>query len=160
MTLPPLREVIARHGLSASKALGQNFLLDEQLLDRIAALPGDLGDRAVLEVGPGPGGLTLIVAKLPMRCRRRMNDEASGIPNVGEKTEKLQVRDKPHARFITTLEAEREDGAAPARCRKSPPRANSPGLAAKMSGIPSAEVMAPQYQSGQYSLSKSGITAI
>jgi 16S rRNA (adenine1518-N6/adenine1519-N6)-dimethyltransferase len=56
--LPPLREVIARHGLSASKALGQNFLLDEQLLDRIAAIPRDLTDRAVLEVGPGPGGLT------------------------------------------------------------------------------------------------------
>ena len=58
MTLPPLREVIARHGLSASRALGQNFLLDEQLLDRIAAVPGDLADKAVLEIGPGPGGLT------------------------------------------------------------------------------------------------------
>ena len=56
--LPPLREVIARHGLSASKALGQNFLFDEQLLDRIAALPGDLNGKQVLEVGPGPGGLT------------------------------------------------------------------------------------------------------
>ena len=42
----------------ASKALGQNFLFDEQLLDRIAALPGDLSGRKVLEVGPGPGGLT------------------------------------------------------------------------------------------------------
>ncbi|MCX7865160.1 MAG: 16S rRNA (adenine(1518)-N(6)/adenine(1519)-N(6))-dimethyltransferase RsmA, partial [Novosphingobium sp.] len=58
MKLPPLREVIAPHGLSASKALGQNFLLDEQLLDRIAAIPGDLEGRCVLEVGPGPGGLT------------------------------------------------------------------------------------------------------
>jgi len=58
MKLPPLREVIARHGLSASKALGQNFLLDEQLLDRIAAIPGDLNGTQVLEVGPGPGGLT------------------------------------------------------------------------------------------------------
>lgn len=58
MTLPPLREVIARHGLSASKALGQNFLLDEQLLDRIARVPGNLKGRPVLEVGPGPGGLT------------------------------------------------------------------------------------------------------
>ena len=58
MTLPPLREVIARHGLKASKALGQNFLLDEQLLGRIAAIPGDLADKAVLEIGPGPGGLT------------------------------------------------------------------------------------------------------
>jgi len=56
--LPPLREVIAAHGLSASKALGQNFLLDEQLLDRIARIPGDLSDKAVLEIGPGPGGLT------------------------------------------------------------------------------------------------------
>ncbi len=56
--LPPIREVIARHGLSATKALGQNFLLDEQLLDRIAALPGDLGGARVLEIGPGPGGLT------------------------------------------------------------------------------------------------------
>lgn len=56
--LPPLREVIAKHGLAASKALGQNFLLDEQLLARIAAIPGDLAGKAVLEVGPGPGGLT------------------------------------------------------------------------------------------------------
>lgn len=56
--LPPLREVIARHGLSASKALGQNFLFDEQLLDRIAAIPGDLAGARVFEVGPGPGGLT------------------------------------------------------------------------------------------------------
>jgi 16S rRNA (adenine1518-N6/adenine1519-N6)-dimethyltransferase len=56
--LPPLRDVVARHGLSASKALGQNFLFDEQLLDRIAAIPGiGAGDR-VFEVGPGPGGLT------------------------------------------------------------------------------------------------------
>ncbi|WP_430446093.1 16S rRNA (adenine(1518)-N(6)/adenine(1519)-N(6))-dimethyltransferase RsmA [Sphingorhabdus contaminans] len=56
--LPPLRDVIARHGLSASKALGQNFLFDEQLLDRIAAIPGSLKGQNVYEVGPGPGGLT------------------------------------------------------------------------------------------------------
>jgi 16S rRNA (adenine1518-N6/adenine1519-N6)-dimethyltransferase len=56
--LPPLREVIARHGLSATKALGQNFLLDEQLLDRIARVPGPLQGARVFEVGPGPGGLT------------------------------------------------------------------------------------------------------
>jgi 16S rRNA (adenine1518-N6/adenine1519-N6)-dimethyltransferase len=56
--LPPIRDVIQRHGLAASKALGQNFLLDEQLLARIAALPGDLSGQQVLEVGPGPGGLT------------------------------------------------------------------------------------------------------
>ena len=56
--LPPLRETVRVHGLSASKALGQNFLFDEQLLDRIAALPGDLSGATVFEVGPGPGGLT------------------------------------------------------------------------------------------------------
>jgi len=65
--LPPLREVIARHGLSASKALGQNFLFDAQLLDRIAAIPGDLADKAVLEIGPGPGGLTRALLKAGAR---------------------------------------------------------------------------------------------
>jgi 16S rRNA (adenine1518-N6/adenine1519-N6)-dimethyltransferase len=54
----PLRDVIARHGLSASKALGQNFILDRQLLARIAAIPGRLEGQRVYEVGPGPGGLT------------------------------------------------------------------------------------------------------
>ena len=61
--LPPLREVIARHGLKADKALGQNFLLDGQLLDRIAAIPGDLRGQSVYEVGPGPGGLTRALLK-------------------------------------------------------------------------------------------------
>ena len=61
--LPPLREVIARYGLQAEKALGQNFLLDAQLLDRIAAIPGDLHDVPVYEVGPGPGGLTRALLK-------------------------------------------------------------------------------------------------
>jgi 16S rRNA (adenine1518-N6/adenine1519-N6)-dimethyltransferase len=54
----PLRGVIARHGLSASKSLGQNFILDRQLLARVAAIPGDLQGERVYEVGPGPGGLT------------------------------------------------------------------------------------------------------
>ena len=56
--LPPLREVIARHGLSAKKALGQNFLLDLNLTAKIARAAGDLTQCDVLEVGPGPGGLT------------------------------------------------------------------------------------------------------
>jgi len=54
----PLRDVIARHNLQASKALGQNFILDRQLLDRIAAIPGPIEGANVYEVGPGPGGLT------------------------------------------------------------------------------------------------------
>jgi 16S rRNA (adenine1518-N6/adenine1519-N6)-dimethyltransferase len=54
----PLRDVIARHGLMATKALGQNFILDRQLLSRIAAIPGSLAGSVVYEVGPGPGGLT------------------------------------------------------------------------------------------------------
>jgi len=54
----PLRDVIARHGLQATKALGQNFILDRQLLARIAAIPGQLDGATVYEVGPGPGGLT------------------------------------------------------------------------------------------------------
>jgi 16S rRNA (adenine1518-N6/adenine1519-N6)-dimethyltransferase len=56
--LPPLREVIATHGLSARKSLGQNFLLDLNLTRRIARRAGDLTASDVLEVGPGPGGLT------------------------------------------------------------------------------------------------------
>ena len=54
----PLRDVIARHGLSASKALGQNFILDRQLLARVAAIPGVIAGKRIYEVGPGPGGLT------------------------------------------------------------------------------------------------------
>ena len=54
----PLREVIARHGLQASKALGQNFILDRQLLAKIAGVPGELEGDTIYEVGPGPGGLT------------------------------------------------------------------------------------------------------
>ncbi|BAQ69867.1 dimethyladenosine transferase [Rhodovulum sulfidophilum] len=56
--LPPLREVIAAHELSAKKALGQNFLLDLNLTAKIARVAGDLGGTDVLEIGPGPGGLT------------------------------------------------------------------------------------------------------
>lgn len=56
--LPPLRDVITRHGLQAQKALGQNFLFDLNLTSRIARSAGQLNDVTVLEVGPGPGGLT------------------------------------------------------------------------------------------------------
>jgi len=56
--LPPLREVIEAHGLAAKKALGQNFLFDLNLTRRIARAAGPFEDRTVVEIGPGPGGLT------------------------------------------------------------------------------------------------------
>src|SRR5437764_9512219 len=56
--LPPLREVIGRHGLRARKSLGQNFLLDLNLTGRIARAAGPFDGITVVEIGPGPGGLT------------------------------------------------------------------------------------------------------
>ncbi|MEP7221390.1 MAG: 16S rRNA (adenine(1518)-N(6)/adenine(1519)-N(6))-dimethyltransferase RsmA [Novosphingobium sp.] len=88
--LPPLREVINRHGLFASKALGQNFLFDEQLLDRIAAIPGKLDGRAVLEIGPGPGGLTrallragarVTAIEMDMRCLPALEELSAAFPD-------------------------------------------------------------------------------
>ncbi len=58
LALPPLREVIATHGLAARKALGQNFLFDLNLTRRIARAGGPLADSHIIEIGPGPGGLT------------------------------------------------------------------------------------------------------
>jgi 16S rRNA (adenine1518-N6/adenine1519-N6)-dimethyltransferase len=80
MTQPPepLRDVIARHGLQARKSLGQNFILDRQLLARIAAVPGSLDGQTVYEVGSGPGGLTralldaganVVAVERDARCR-------------------------------------------------------------------------------------------
>jgi 16S rRNA (adenine1518-N6/adenine1519-N6)-dimethyltransferase len=65
--LPPLRDVIRRHDLSAKKALGQNFLLDLNLTARIARAAGPLDDVEVVEVGPGPGGLTRALLAAPAR---------------------------------------------------------------------------------------------
>jgi 16S rRNA (adenine1518-N6/adenine1519-N6)-dimethyltransferase len=88
--LPPLREVINTHGLRASKALGQNFLFDEQLLDRIAAIPGDLKGQHVFEVGPGPGGLTrallragakVTVVEMDTRCIPALEELGAAFPN-------------------------------------------------------------------------------
>lgn len=56
--LPPLREVIARHGIGARRSLGQHFLLDLNLTGRIARSAGDLTQTTIIEIGPGPGGLT------------------------------------------------------------------------------------------------------
>ncbi len=88
--LPPLREVIATHGLSAKKALGQNFLLDLNLTAKIARQAGDLTACDVLEIGPGPGGLTrgllaegarkvLVIEKDP-RCLPALQEIAAVYP--------------------------------------------------------------------------------
>jgi 16S rRNA (adenine1518-N6/adenine1519-N6)-dimethyltransferase len=65
--LPPLREVIRQHALSARKSLGQNFLLDLNLTARIARAAGPLEDAVVIEIGPGPGGLTRALLALGAR---------------------------------------------------------------------------------------------
>ena len=75
VALPPLREVIKKYGLTASKALGQNFLFDMQLLDRIAAVPGNLDGQSVFEVGPGPGGLTRALLQAGARVTAVERDE-------------------------------------------------------------------------------------
>ncbi len=84
--LPPLRETVRAHGLQASKALGQNFLFDEQLLDRIAALPGDLEGATVFEVGPGPGGLTRALLRAGAKVIAVERDDRC-LPLLGELSE-------------------------------------------------------------------------
>lgn len=89
-SLPPLRDIIARHGLRANKALGQNFLLDGQLLARIASVPGDLKGHKVYEVGPGPGGLTralltaganVVAVERDDRCIAALDELAEHFPD-------------------------------------------------------------------------------
>lgn len=65
--LSALRDVIAAHGLKAEKSLGQNFLLDQNITDKIAKLAGDLSGKTVFEIGPGPGGLTRSLLRTPAR---------------------------------------------------------------------------------------------
>jgi 16S rRNA (adenine1518-N6/adenine1519-N6)-dimethyltransferase len=89
-SLPPLREIIARHGIAAKKSLGQNFILDLNLTRRIARAAGPLGAVTVIEIGPGPGGLTrallaegaaLVVAiERDPRCLAALGELASLYP--------------------------------------------------------------------------------
>ncbi|MBM3558164.1 MAG: 16S rRNA (adenine(1518)-N(6)/adenine(1519)-N(6))-dimethyltransferase, partial [Alphaproteobacteria bacterium] len=90
MTLPPLREVVARHGIGARKALGQNFLFDLNLTGRIARAGAPLDECAVIEVGPGPGGLTralleagasrVIAIEKDRRCLDALAEIAAAFP--------------------------------------------------------------------------------
>ena len=78
--LPPLREVIREHQLSARKALGQNFLLDLNLTARIARAAGPLEDATVVEIGPGPGGLTRALLALGARHVIAVEHDERAIP--------------------------------------------------------------------------------
>jgi 16S rRNA (adenine1518-N6/adenine1519-N6)-dimethyltransferase len=88
--LPPLRDVIAAHGLAAKKSLGQNFLLDLNLTRRIARAAGPLEGATIYEVGPGPGGLTrallmegaarIIAVERDARCIAALEDVAKAYP--------------------------------------------------------------------------------
>ena len=89
--LPPLRDVIATHELSAQKSLGQNFLLDLNLTNKIARQAGDLSKCDVLEIGPGPGGLTrallfegarkVVAIETDPRCIPALNEIAAHYPD-------------------------------------------------------------------------------
>ena len=82
--LPPLRAVIATHGLSAKKALGQNFLLDLNLTAKIARQAGDLTGADVLEIGPGPGGLTRGLLASGARRVLAVEKDARCLPALAE----------------------------------------------------------------------------
>ena len=82
--LPPLREVIRQHALSARKSLGQNFLLDLNLTARIARAAGPLEDATVVEVGPGPGGLTRALLALGARHVIAIERDQRALPALEE----------------------------------------------------------------------------
>ncbi|TRL38594.1 16S rRNA (adenine(1518)-N(6)/adenine(1519)-N(6))-dimethyltransferase RsmA [Rhizobium straminoryzae] len=82
--LPPLREVIDRHGLDARKALGQNFLLDLNLTQKIARTAGPLEDCTVFEVGPGPGGLTRAILSLGAKKVIAVERDSRCLPALAE----------------------------------------------------------------------------
>ncbi|MEK4032895.1 16S rRNA (adenine(1518)-N(6)/adenine(1519)-N(6))-dimethyltransferase RsmA [Methylocystis sp. IM3] len=88
-SLPPLREVVARHGLDAKKTLGQNFLFDLNLTGRIARAAGSFDETVVVEIGPGPGGLTrallaqgarVVAIERDARCLPALADIAAHYP--------------------------------------------------------------------------------
>jgi len=117
--LPPLREVIARHGLAARKSLGQNFLLDINLTRRIARASGNLAGVTAVEVGPGPGGLTralllegakkVIAVEKDERCIAALDELGDAFPGrleivSGDATKlDLSASAEPPARIVANL---------------------------------------------------------
>ena len=82
--LSPLRDVIQRHGLDAKKSLGQNFLLDLNLTQKIARSAGPLEDSTVIEVGPGPGGLTRAILSLGAKKLIAIERDSRCLPALAE----------------------------------------------------------------------------
>ena len=117
--LPPLRSVIAAHGLSARKSLGQNFLLDLNLTAKIARQAGDLASCDVLEIGPGPGGLTrgllaegarkVLAVEKDARCMPALAEIAAAYPgrldvvNADALEVQPEVRLTPPIRVVANL---------------------------------------------------------
>src|SRR3546814_2130407 len=99
--LPPLRDVIQRHGLDARKALGQNFLLDLNLTQKIARSAGPLTDATVIEVGPGPGGLTRAILSLGAKKVIAIERDSRCLPALAEISAHYPGR-------LTVIEGERE----------------------------------------------------
>jgi 16S rRNA (adenine1518-N6/adenine1519-N6)-dimethyltransferase len=90
--LPPLREVIRRHSLSARKSLGQNFLLDLNLTARIARAAGPLEDATVIEIGPGPGGLTRALLAMGARHVIAVERDERALPALEEISQRYPGR--------------------------------------------------------------------
>lgn len=88
--LPPLKDIVARHGIAPSRALGQHFLFDQNITDKIAAAAGEVESGPVYEVGPGPGGLTrsllaagarkLVVVESDQRCFTALEELSKVFP--------------------------------------------------------------------------------
>ncbi len=117
--LPPLREVVARHGLDARKALGQNFLFDLNLTGRIARAAGPLENATIVEIGPGPGGLTrallsegaakVIAIERDARCLPALAEIATQYPN------RLEVVEGDALALDPAALVREKGGAGPAR---------------------------------------------